>query len=111
MKLQEIAKLAKVSPATVSRVFSHHPNVRSQVRESVFAIAKAKGYHPRLSTNQRNVVLVLPGDQIYPIRNCLEMAMMALTRELPKRKFRIEVLPQDNLDRLDSIQFCRAVAI
>jgi LacI family transcriptional regulator len=111
MKLQEIAKLAGVSPATVSRVFSHHPNIRSEVREHVFAIAKKHGYHPRLSTKQRNVVIILPGDQIYPIRNCLEMVMMALTLVLPKRGFRIEVLPQDNIERLDSIQFCGAVAI
>ena len=40
MKLQEIAKLAGVSPATVSRVFSHHPNIRYDVREHVLAIAK-----------------------------------------------------------------------
>jgi DNA-binding LacI/PurR family transcriptional regulator len=111
MKLQEIAKLAGVSPATVSRVFSHHPNIRNKVREHVFAIAKKHGYHPRLATKQRNVVIIIPGDQIYPIRNCLEMVMMALTRELPKRNFRIEVLPQDNMERLDSIQFCGAVAI
>ncbi len=111
MKLQEIAKLAGVSPATVSRVFSHHPNIRSKIREHVFAIAKKHGYHPRLSTKQRNVVIILPGDEIYPIRNCLEMVMMALTLVLPKHGFRIEVLPQDNIDRLDSIQFCGAVAI
>ena len=43
MKLQEIAILAGVSPATVSRVFSHHPNIRSEVRDHVFAIAKATG--------------------------------------------------------------------
>ncbi len=111
MKLQEIARLAGVSPATVSRVFSHHPNIRNDVREHVFAIAKQHNYHPRLSTKQRNVVIILPGDEIYPIRNCLEMVMMALTFVLPKRGFRIEVLPQDNIERLDSIQFCGAVAI
>jgi LacI family transcriptional regulator, galactose operon repressor len=111
MKLQEIAKLAGVSPATVSRVFSHHPNIRSDVRERVFAIARAHNYHPRLSTKQRNVVIITPGEDIYPIRNCLEMVMMALTVELPKRGLRIEILPQDNMDRLDSIQFCGAVAI
>lgn len=111
MKIQEIAKLAGVSPATVSRVFSHHPNIRENVRKHVFAIAKAHHYHPRLSTKQRNVVIITPGQAVYPIRNCLEMVMMALTLELPKRGFRIEVLPQDNIERLDSIQFCGAVAI
>ncbi len=111
MRLQEIAKLAGVSPATVSRVFSHHPNIRHDLRDHVFAIAKAHNYHPRLSTRQRNVVIILPEKDIYPIRSCLEMVMMALTLELPKRGFRLEVLPQNNLDRLDSIQFCGAVAI
>jgi len=111
MKLQEIAKLAGVSPATVSRVFSHHPNIRNEVREHVFAIARKYNYHPRLSSKQRNVAIILPGDEIYPIRNSLEMMMMALTLILPKHGFRIEVLTQDNIERLDSIQFCGAVAI
>jgi LacI family transcriptional regulator len=111
MKLQDIARLAKVSPATVSRVFSHHPNIRPEIRQRVLLLAKEHGYFPRLSTKQKNVVIILPDEEIYPIRNCLEMVMMALTRELPRRDFRIEVLTQSNMDRLDSIQFCGAVAI
>ena len=46
------------------------------------------GYSPRLASKQRNVVLLAPGKEIYPIRNCLEMVMMALTQELPQRRFR-----------------------
>ncbi len=111
MKIQDIAGLANVSPATVSRVFSHHPNIKKEVRERVLALAKKHNYHPRLPSKQRNVVIILPETEIYPIRNCLEMVMMALTVVLPKRGFRIEVLPADNLDRLESIQFCGAVAI
>lgn len=111
MKLQELADLADVSPATVSRVFSHHPNVKREVRERVLALARRHRYHPRLPAKQRNVVLILPRSEIYPIRNCLEMVMMALTAVLPVRGFRIEVLPDDNLDRLESLQFCGAVAI
>ena len=111
MKLQELADLAGVSPATVSRVFSHHPNVKREVRERVLALARKHRYHPRLPARQRNVVLILPRSEIYPIRNCLEMVMMALTAVLPGRGFRIEVLPDDNLDRLESLQFCGAVAI
>ena len=47
MKLQELADLAGVSPATVSRVFSHHPNVKREVRERVLALARKHRYHPR----------------------------------------------------------------
>ena len=43
MKIQDLAKLAGVSTATVSRVFGHHPNVRSEVRERVLAAARRCG--------------------------------------------------------------------
>lgn len=36
MKIQEIAREAGVSPATVSRVFANHPNIREEVREPGF---------------------------------------------------------------------------
>ncbi len=111
MKIQEIARLAGVSPSTVSRVFSHHPNISEEIRERVFAISKEHSYHPRLSTKQRNVVIVTPYQSVYPVQCCVEMILMALTRELPRRGFRLEILPQDNLERLDGIQFCAAAAI
>ena len=111
MKIQEIAKLAGVSPSTVSRVFSHHPNISPEIREKVFAVSREHGYHPRLSARQRNIVIITPYSTSYPVQCCVEMILMALTRELPGRGFRIEVLPQDNLERLDSIQFCAAAAI
>tara|TARA_R100000027_G_scaffold43430_1_gene32587 strand:- start:419 stop:1384 length:966 start_codon:yes stop_codon:yes gene_type:complete len=111
MTVREIADLAEVSPATVSRVFSHHPNIKPQVRDRVLKIAKEHKYHPRLPSKQRNVIIMLPEKEMYPIRNCLEMVMLALTVTLPKRGFRIEVIAADNLDRLESIQFCGAVAI
>lgn len=111
MKIQEIAKLAGVSTATVSRVFSHHPSIRPEVREHVFAVARQYGYHPRLSTRQRNVVILTPYHSVYPVQSCVDMILMALTQELPRRNFRLEILPVNNRERLDSIQFCAAVAI
>ena len=64
MKIQEIAREAGVSPATVSRVFANHPNIREEVREQVFAVARKYGYHPRLSSKQQNVVIVSPYHEI-----------------------------------------------
>ncbi len=111
MTIQEIARLAGVSPSTVSRVFSHHPNIREEIRARVFAISREHAYHPRLSSKQRNVVIITPYQSPYPVRSCVEMILMALTRKLPQRGFRLEILPQDNLSRLDGIQFCAAAAI
>ncbi|MFA6816334.1 MAG: LacI family DNA-binding transcriptional regulator [Lentisphaeria bacterium] len=111
MKIQELAKLANVSTATVSRVFSHYPNISDAVRERVFKIAKEYNYHPRLSTKQRNIVLIIPYHSENQPHCCVEMLLMALTVTLPELGFRIEILPMDNLERLDRIQFCAAIAI
>ncbi len=111
VRIQEIAEKAGVSIATVSRVFSHHPNIRREIRDRVFAVAREYGYHPRLSTKQRNVVIVAPYKLVYPVQAYVEMVMTELTRELSFRGYRIEILPHDNLERLESIQFCGAVSI
>lgn len=111
MTISEIARLAGVSASTVSRVFSHNPNIRADVREHVFAIARKYGYHPRISNKQKNVVIITPYDSVYPVQSCVDMILMALTQEFPMRGFRVEILPVNNLERLDSIQFCGAVAI
>ena len=99
MTISEIARLAGVSTSTVSRVFSHHPNIREDVRARVLAAAREHGYHPRLSSKQRNVVIVTPYDSVYPVQSCVDMILMALMRELPRRGFRLEVLPCNNLER------------
>ncbi|SFJ36799.1 MULTISPECIES: LacI family DNA-binding transcriptional regulator [unclassified Bacillus (in: firmicutes)] len=63
--IEDIAKLAGVSKATVSRVINHHPYVRSELRERVQAIIDEKNYVPvavakdlrRLQTNLIGVVV------------------------------------------------------
>ena len=111
MKIQEIAREAGVSPATVSRVFANHPNIREEVREQVFAVARKYGYHPRLSSKQQNVVIVSPYHEIYPIRSYVEMVISELALALSARGYRIEMLPLDNLGQLERIRFCGAVSI
>lgn len=111
MKIQDIAKLAGVSTATVSRAFGHHPNIRPELREHVFAVAREHGYHPRVSVKQRNIVIITPYGRHYPVQSCVDMILLELTREFPRRGFRLEILPCDNLERLGGIQFCGAAAI
>ena len=111
MKIQDLAKLAGVSTATVSRVFGHHPNVRSEVRERVLAAARRCGYSPRLSGKRKNVMLLMPYRQSYPAPEYVEMVTTELIAALARRKFRIEILPYENLDRLNGSSFCAAVSI
>ena len=110
-KLQDIAQLADVSAATVSRVFNHHPSISLELRKRVFAVAREHGYRPRPSLKQKNVVVITPYDPVYPVHSCVEMILMALVQEMSRRGFRLEILPENNLDRLDGIQFCAAIAI
>ena len=111
MKIQDIARLAGVSTATVSRVFSHHPNVRKEVADQVLATARKYNYRPRLSGKQRNVVIISPYKQVYPAAEFVDMVSAELFRELSGRGFRIEIIPHDDLDRLNGISFCGAIGI
>lgn len=111
MNIREIAKLAGVSAATVSRVFGNHPGIGETTRARVFAAASAHGYHPRVGERRKNVVIIIPYHGVFPVQSCVDMLLMALARELPGRGFRLEILPLDNLERLETIPFCGAVAI
>ena len=83
MNIQEIARLAHVSPATVSRVFSHHPSISAAVRSKVLDIAREHDYLPRFSQRQKNVVILTPYRSVYPVQSCVDMLMMALMQHLP----------------------------
>ena len=47
--IHEIAALAQVSEATVSRVLNRHPNVRAEVRQRVLRVIDDSGYVPNAS--------------------------------------------------------------
>lgn len=111
MNIKKIAELAGVSPATVSRVFSRNHGVREEVAERVLKTAAKFHYHPRISEKQKNVVLITPYNSVYPVQSCIDMLVMALTQELPKQGFRVEILPVNSLDRLSDVRFCGAVAV
>ena len=62
--LEEVARLAGVSRSTVSRVVNDQPNVRPEVRERVWQVAREVGYQPHaaarsLVTSRTNVIGML----------------------------------------------------
>jgi DNA-binding LacI/PurR family transcriptional regulator len=46
--INDIAKIAKVSPSTVSRVIDNNPKISIATREKVFKIMKEMNYHPNI---------------------------------------------------------------
>ena len=111
MNIRKIAELAGVSPATVSRVFGRSPGVSKKISQKVLKIAAENNYHPRISEKQKNVVLITPYNSVYPVQSCIDMLLMALTQELPKQGYRVEILPVNSLERLPDVRFCAAAAI
>ena len=111
MKINELAALAGVSPATVSRAFSHHPYVRDDIRERIFALARKHGYHPRIPSRRRTVMILTPPEGSGPAPFCVLRIQTELARELARRSFRIEILPMDNKEILDGNPFCAAAAV
>lgn len=66
--IKEVAKLAGVSPSTVSRVLTDHPKISQATKDRVWKSMKELDYHPnvtarKLATNATKTIgLVLPND-------------------------------------------------
>jgi LacI family transcriptional regulator len=58
-RLLDVARHAKVSPATVSRVANGNPQVDAQIASSVYASAKALGVDLTLNRKNRTIAFVL----------------------------------------------------
>ncbi|MBN1304698.1 MAG: LacI family DNA-binding transcriptional regulator [Anaerolineales bacterium] len=68
--IKEVAKLAKVSTATVSRVLNHQSNVNPELRERVLAAVKDLDYHPsNIARNMRRQTSKIIGIVIPDISN------------------------------------------
>ncbi|MBO8434050.1 MAG: LacI family DNA-binding transcriptional regulator [Tyzzerella sp.] len=58
MTIKEVAKLAGVSPSTVSRTFRNHPSISEQTKEKVRKAMAELGYEPNIyTTNFENKIL------------------------------------------------------
>lgn len=77
MKIQDIAKIANVSVATVSRVINNSENVKEETRKKIKKIIRENGYYPNiiarnLSKNENNTIGVILPD----IKNIYFAAIM-----------------------------------
>lgn len=64
--IKDVAKLAGVSPSTVSRTCSNHPSISKQTKEKVHNAMNALGYEPNFNAsnlankNSRTIGIILP---------------------------------------------------
>jgi DNA-binding LacI/PurR family transcriptional regulator len=88
---QDVAKLAKVSFMTVSRVINNNPNVTKATRERVLKAIKELSYYPNAaaralnSNKSRNVGIIFPRkDYFFVAPFCMELCFEVESRLKPK---------------------------
>lgn len=107
----EVAKAAGVSTATVSRVFSRHPNIRAEIREKVFSVAKELDYSPRFRKNRKDVAVITPSRKVFPVQAYSDMIVAALSEVFAESNYRMELIPVQNLDMLYNSRICGAISL
>ena len=91
MKIQDIARLANVSVATVSRVINNNDNVKEETRNRINRIIKENNYYPNLiarnlSKNENNTIGVIIPD----IKNLYFASIMdGIVNEANKKELNI----------------------
>lgn len=73
---KEVAALANVSQATVSRVFNSHTNIKEKTRQRVLEAAETLGYRPNaiargLTLNRSNLIAIVTIDVVNPHYNAV----------------------------------------
>lgn len=73
---KEVAAVAKVSQATVSRVFSGQNNITDKTKQRVLQAAEALGYRPNaiargLTLNRSNLIALVTIDVVNPHYNAI----------------------------------------
>lgn len=109
--ITQIASSSGVSPATVSRVLNRRPGVDEQIRQRVIAAARELGYHRRGSSSRPVIALIMPGEHNVFFHGYLSSITTALTEEIFKRGFQLELIPGRDIDLLDSEVVSGAISL
>jgi len=90
--IREIARAARVSTATVSRVFNDRPHVSERIRERVLVAARDLRYTPQQTACRERIALVLPAPDVLPTRPFQSFLTAMAIKHLIRRRVGFEVL-------------------
>lgn len=96
--VRQIARIAKVSVATVSRALNNHPDVDPLTRDRVVAAANQSGYAPGVGKRLTTVLgLVYPGEPVKADYGAFDAALLTgILRGVNEQKFDVKLV---NLNR------------
>lgn len=103
MSVREIAKIARVSVATVSRALNNHPDVDPSTRDRVIAAANQTGYAPSVGRRLTTVIgLVYPTEPVKADYGAFDSALLSgILRGVNERRFDVKLI---NLQRDKSME-------
>jgi len=85
--IKEIAKLAGVSPSTVSRVFNKKPYVKEDIRRKVLEIARRVNYFPKQTARKINLGILVEGVEEINIGGYESMILTTIAKYVLKNNF------------------------
>jgi LacI family transcriptional regulator len=97
--ITDVARHAKVSVGTVSRVFNQHPNVDSVLRRRVQIASRQLGFVPRV---QRSCIALITGrrNPNIPPMSFVSVMTTLVSQYLADSRFAVELIDVENLDLL-----------
>lgn len=96
--IKDIARECGISPATVSRVFHQHPNVKDSIREKVFLAAERNNYRPEDKSVRKVIGIILPDLSRHPFGIYHNALIPPLIEKIHQHGYRALLVPQDDLE-------------
>jgi DNA-binding LacI/PurR family transcriptional regulator len=97
--ITDVARHARVSVGTVSRVFNQHPNVDSVLRRRVQIASRQLGFIPRV---QRRCIALITGrrNPNIPPMSFVSVMTTLISQYLADSRYAVELIDSDNMDLL-----------
>lgn len=99
-RIYEVAKAAKVSTATVSRVFNRKPYVKDELRQKVMDAARRLEYSPKFTARKDNIAMIVEGLDRINLGNYETLLIATISRHLIRERFNLEIVPIHEIDFL-----------
>ncbi len=105
-----IAKLAGVSPATVSRTLNNHPYVTREVQGRVFDAIHRLGYQPRTPSDKKRLAIIINDRHESELNSYGSSMLFHLTCQCERHNTTAEIFGVSNMELLEE-NFLRAAIV
>lgn len=98
--IHDVARKARVSIVSVSRVFNDHPNVSRRMREKVMMAARILGYQPRLVLRPSSIGLLVGDPRRFAAATDMNQICCHISLAAAQSEFQTRLFPWDQVNEL-----------